>query len=305
MREPLVSIVIPAYNHCGYLREAIDSVLAQTYKNVELIVIDDGSTDDTRRILERYGEKFYWESQENMGQSRTLNKGWEMAKGEILGYLSADDVLMPEAVMRSVECFRDNVDAVLSYCNTNFIDPRSKVIRGVTAPEYSYYDMVTRVICPTSTGAFFLRRAFSKTGGWDPRIRHLPDYDCWLRLGLHGRFVHIDETLGSFRIHEGSHSFSQTSVETAEEILRVMTKFYGLPQLPADILLAKNQAFGAAHLLVAQQHLRAGRYLRAVEELREVARLSLKVLISMRCGHILLNGMFNRYFHKLLWIIRR
>src|ERR1035438_3997655 len=138
MTAPLVSIVIPAYNYSGYLREAIESVLAQTYRNIELIVIDDGSTDDTRRVLEGYGDRFYWESQENMGQSRTLNKGWGMAKGEILAYLSADDALMPHAVAKSVECLQQNPDAVLSYCNTNFIDLRSRVIRGVTAPEYSY-----------------------------------------------------------------------------------------------------------------------------------------------------------------------
>mgnify|MGYP001558940534 FL=1 len=297
MTAPLVSIVIPAYNHCGYLREAIESVLAQTYRNVELIVIDDGSTDDTQRVLEAYGERFYWESQENMGQSRTLNKGWGMAKGDILAYLSADDVLMPDAVAKSVACLQQNPDAVLSYCNTNFIDPQSRVIRGVTAPDYSYHDMVATVTCPTSTGAFFLRSAFSKTGGWDPQMRHHPDYDCWLRLGLHGRFVHIDETLGAFRIHGGSQSFSQTSVETAEEMLRIMTKFYALPQLPADILLARNEAFAGAHLLVAQLHLRAARYLPAMRELRAVARHSLKVLISLRCIHALVNGLFNRYVH--------
>ncbi len=296
----MVSIVIPAYNLSGYLKEAIESVLAQTYKNIELIVIDDGSTDNTRKILEGYANKLYWESQKNIGQSRTLNKGWDMAKGEILGYLSADDLLMPDAVKRSVECLRNHTDAVLSYCNFELIDPQSRVIRVVTAPEYSYYDMVTRAVCAPSTGAFFLRSAFSKTGGWNPHIRHFPDYDYLLRLGLHGAFVHIDETLASFRVHDGSQSFSRTSVETAEEILKVITNFYELPELPAAIVLAKREAIGGAHLKVAQLHLRAGRYLHAVRELREVARNAPKIFISMLFFRVLINGLFNRHFHKLL-----
>ncbi|RME60123.1 glycosyltransferase, partial [Candidatus Parcubacteria bacterium] len=84
----LVSIVIPAYNAGDFLHEAIDSVLNQTYPNIELIVLDDGSTDHTRDILSSYPKgSFYWESHPNMGQAATLNKGWAMAKGEVLGYL--------------------------------------------------------------------------------------------------------------------------------------------------------------------------------------------------------------------------
>ena len=96
--SPLVSIVIPAYNHDRYLGEAIDSILGQDYPNVELIVLDDGSTDGTRQILESYHSRFYWESHKNMGQANTLNKGWRMSKDDLLGYLSADDVLFSQAI---------------------------------------------------------------------------------------------------------------------------------------------------------------------------------------------------------------
>jgi glycosyltransferase involved in cell wall biosynthesis len=88
---PLVSIVVPAYNHADYLKECIESILAQDYPRVELIVLNDGSTDMTPAILLAYGDRFRWENQANMGQSATLNKGWAMASGDILAYLSADD----------------------------------------------------------------------------------------------------------------------------------------------------------------------------------------------------------------------
>lgn len=301
---PLVSVVIPTYNHASHLKQAIDSILNQDYQHVELIVLDDGSTDSTRSILEGYGEKFFWETQKNMGQSATLNKGWEMARGEILAYLSADDLLMPQAVSKSVQCLLDNPDATLSYCDFDLIDPESRMVRRVLAAEYDFHEMVTTFSCPPSVGAFFWRSGFAKTGGWNPHIHRFPDYDCWLRLGLHGRFVHIHESLAAFRVHEGSQSFSETPVERAEEALTVIENFYALPDLPADIFAAKDKALGNARLLVAQLHLRSARYASAVREIYAAAKLSPQSLISIRALRMLINGLFNRHLHKLLWRIR-
>ncbi len=301
----LVSIVIPTYNHSAYLGQAIDSVLNQDYQNIELIVLDDGSTDDTRAILERYKNCFFWETQKNMGQSATLNKGWSMSKGDILAYLSADDLLMPNAVSRSVDCLLGNPDAVLSYCDFDLIDPESRIVRRVNAPEYSFIEMVTKFICAPSAGAFFWRGAFFKTGGWNPNIHRFPDYDCWLRLGLHGRFVHIHESLAAFRVHEGSQSFSETPEERAAEAIKVITDFYCRPDIPDDVLVVKSQAIGNAHLLVAQLHLRAGRYLSAFREMAVAARFSPSSLLSIRFIRMFVNGLLNRYVHKLLWKIRR
>ena len=88
---PLVSIVTPTYNQAQYLAETIDSVLEQDYPNVEYIVLDDGSTDDTSSVLERYNGLIRHERHANMGQARTLNCGWAMTNGQIIGYLSSDD----------------------------------------------------------------------------------------------------------------------------------------------------------------------------------------------------------------------
>ena len=84
--QPLVSIVIPAYNSMPYLEEAIESVLSQDYPKIELIVLNDGSTDNTREFLEKYKGKFYYDSHTNMGQAATLNKGWKLIRGDIIGY---------------------------------------------------------------------------------------------------------------------------------------------------------------------------------------------------------------------------
>ena len=160
-RNPLVSIVIPAYNLGRYLGEAIESVLSQEYKNIELIVLDDGSTDNTRSVLDKYAGRIYAETQPNIGQAKTLNKGWRMSKGDILGFISADDALLPGAVTKSVACFAAHAEAVLTYCDFKLIDADSRPIRRVRTPEFNYDEMLVEVICPPGPGAFFRRSASS------------------------------------------------------------------------------------------------------------------------------------------------
>ena len=112
---PLVSIVTPTYNQAEYLAETIESVLAQDYPNIEYIVLDDGSTDSTPEVLNRYSGRVRWERHDNMGQARTLNKGWAMSRGEFIGYLSSDDLLLPDAISKLVE----TNDAQITQLNTS------------------------------------------------------------------------------------------------------------------------------------------------------------------------------------------
>ena len=302
--NPLVSIVVPAYNHARYLTEAIESILNQDYEHIELIVLDDGSTDMTSVILQNYGNRFHWESQNNMGQANTLNKGWRMAKGEILAYLSADDVLLPNAVSTAVACLQSNPDAVLSYPDFQLIDHRSRVIRHVAAPEYDYKEMVTKLICAPGAGAFFKRSAYAAAGEWDSTLRQFPDYEYWLRLGLHGTFIHIREYLAAFRVHEDSQSFAQVTVDRAEEALRIIMKYYELPALPAEIISARSRSLASANIIAAQFHLRSGRYKDALLRVKNAIVLSPRTLLSPRVLRMLGNGLVNRPLHRILWSFR-
>src|SRR6266496_4992640 len=243
---PLVSIVVPAYNHARYLREAIDSILAQDYPRIEPIVIDDGSTDDSPEILRGYGNGFHWERQRNQGQVATLNRGWLMSKGEVLAYLSADDLLLPEAVSASVRALQENPDAVLAYCDFNLIDPHSAVVRRVRAPDFDYRQMVTQMICPPGPGAFFRRSAFAKAGTWHTGFRQMLDYEYWLRLGLYGRFVRIPRVLASYRVHPGSQSFAATSQIRPEEPVKIIEAYFNNPLVPAELRDTRTHAVSTA-----------------------------------------------------------
>jgi glycosyltransferase involved in cell wall biosynthesis len=302
---PLVSIVVPSYNHARYLREAIDSILAQDYARLELIVIDDGSTDGSPEILRGYGTRFHWELQQNQGQVATLNRGWLMSKGGIIGYLSADDLLLPGAVAAAVRCLEDHPDAVLAYCDFNLIDPDSAVVRRVRTPEFDYQRMVADIECPPGPGAFFRRTAFEKAGTWNSQFKQMLDYEYWLRLGLHGRFVRIPEVLAAYRVHPGSQSFAASHQIRPEEPIRIIERYFESAAIPPHIRAARNRAIGTAHLLCAQLYIRTGKYAAGGVALLRGFRLKPLGLLSPRTLRMLLNAFFNRIGHRVLWNVRR
>jgi glycosyltransferase involved in cell wall biosynthesis len=300
---PLVSIVIPAYNHAGYLSEAIESVQAQNYPRVELLVLDDGSTDNTREVLEEYAGQFYWETHQNMGQSATLNKGWRMSEGEILAYLSADDVLLPAAASTSVKYLLDNPDIVATYCDFDLIYADSTVVRRVKTPEYNYRDMVSRFVSPAGPGLFFRRGAFEAVGGWNESLRGVPDYDYLLRLGLQGEFLRIPEVLAAFRIHEDSTTFGKVSEARADEFIQVMSDYYSAQQVLANVLAVKDEALSNAHIFAARAHFRSRRYKKGFERLSKglylyPPNLSLRTLKVI--GHGFANQLRHRVIQKLM-----
>ena len=299
---PLVSIVVPAYNHAGYLAEAIDSVLAQNYPNVELIVLDDGSTDNTAEVLQRYGDAFRWETHANMGQASTLNKGWAMAKGEVLSYLSADDVLQPDAVSSIVPLLWG--DVVMAYCDFNLIDPASRIIRRVEAPNFNYVAMLRDFVCQPGPGAFMTRAAYEQVGGWNSTLRQLPDLEYWLRLGLVGRFVRVPEVLAGFRVHEESQTFSAASVDKVEEPLRVVRSIFEDPRFPQQLMGLKGHALCNAWLLAAQLHLRAGRVALGLHALKQSIFSFPQNVLSVRFFRVIANAIANKFFHRFLRRLR-
>jgi glycosyltransferase involved in cell wall biosynthesis len=301
MNEPPVSIVIPAYNHAQYVDEAIRSVLAQDYPHVEVIVLDDGSRDGTREVLRRYENRFYWETHENMGQAATLTKGWSIAHGEILGYLSADDRLEPSAVSESVAVLKTRPEAAATYCDFNLIDPHSRVIRRLRAPDFSYARMLATVTCPPGPGALFRRAAYERAGPWDATLRQMPDYDFWLRLGLEGPLVRIPKVLAGFRVHQASQTYGRVSPERAAEPVLIVARLFRRMSLPPELAELRDESVANAELVSAQLHLRAGRFADAWRSVRRAASLWPAAVWSSRSARLLLNAALNRLGHRVLW----
>ena len=302
--KPVISIVIPAYNHAQYLDDAIQSVLVQDYPHVELIVLDDGSRDNTREVLQRYGNRFHWESHENMGQSATLTKGWSIARGEILGYLSADDRLEPSAVSESVALLNRRPEAAGTYSDFNLIDPHSRVVRRVTTPDFDYARMLVTVTCPPGPGAFFRRAAYERAGTWDAHLRQMPDYDFWLRLGLEGPLVRIPKVLAGFRVHEASQTYGRVSRERAAEPVLIVTRIFERPRLSPELITLRDESVANAELISAQLHLRAGQFVDAWRSVHRAASLWPAAVWSLRSARLLLNAALNRLGHRMLWNLK-
>jgi glycosyltransferase involved in cell wall biosynthesis len=291
MSGPLVSIVIPAYNHARYLKQALDSVLAQSYPAVELIVLDDGSTDGTRGILAKYGERFRWETQANMGQAATLNKGWSMARGDLLGYLSADDYLHPDAVKGAVECLGRHGDAVLAYPDFVQVDSHSRPLRTIRAPEFSYAEMMLKGVCAPGPGTFFRRSAYSRTAGWNVALRRVPDLEYWLRLGLIGRFQRIAQELAFYRVHAGAQSFSATDEAGADEIVAVIDALLAQPALPEQLRERGCEAKANALLMAARIHLLSGRFAQGLVRAAVAFRADPMAAVRSRSYRLLVGGL--------------
>ncbi|PIQ36864.1 MAG: hypothetical protein COW59_10255 [Lysobacterales bacterium CG17_big_fil_post_rev_8_21_14_2_50_64_11] len=253
---PLVTIVTPAYNQAEYLAEAIESVLAQDYPNVEYIVIDDGSTDSTAAVLARYDGRIKWLSQANCGQAATLNRGWSLAQGTILGYLSSDDLLAPNAISILVKTLQSQPDAVVVYCDFDLIDNNGGPIRKVKTEDFLRIRLIEDLVCQPGPGALFLKSAFYVAGGWNVNLRQIPDFEFWTRMSLYGNFIRAPVPLANCRVHSESASFRKMSFERADEILTVVSnETYPLQGH------ARRRAMGAASLVSAKRHISSARYL--------------------------------------------
>lgn len=305
MGAPVVTVVIPCYNQAGYLRQAIDSVLAQDYAPLELLLIDDGSTDGTLELMQEYRDRCAVTTQANAGQSNAINFGWARARGEVLAYLSADDYLLPGAVARSVAWLQQNPDAVLCYCDYLLVDPASRFIRRVRTPEYSRRELVLRLVCAPGPGAFLRRRAVERAGPWNERLRQIPDFDLFLRLAADGRFGRIPEVLAAYRVHDASQSFAPVSAERAAELIEVMEAHFRAGGLPRELSDAKDEALSNARILSARFHLRSGRVAAALRLLSDAFMLCPGNFLRLRAWHVIANGLVNRIAHRVLWLFRR
>ena len=209
MNSPLVSIIIPVYNGSNYLAQAIDSALAQTYKNIEIIVVNDGSKDDgaTEKVALSYGDKIRYFAKENGGVSSALNYGIEKMEGEYFSWLSHDDLYLPNKIEIQVRKIETKKDIIL--CYGNLMDKDGKIIPYFVKSlngEFDGTDLFNKYISGYGlNGLGFLvpKECFLKVGTFDESMRYLQDLDLWLQMMWYDyRFICHKDRLVVSRIHD-------------------------------------------------------------------------------------------------------
>lgn len=231
--KPLVSIVIPVYNGSNYMAEAIDCALSQTYENIEVVVVNDGSKDDGKsdEIARSYGDKIRYFPKENGGSSSALNEGIKNMKGEWFSWLSHDDLYYKDKVKKQVEYLNTLLDSGISeadlwenilFTAADFINGEGKLIKkSKPEAEKALSEKIADLsgneylICePTKynfygCGCLVNKKAFEEVGGFDEKLRLINDLDMWYRLYAGGfRLHYMPEALTIGRIHKGQISRS-------------------------------------------------------------------------------------------------
>jgi glycosyltransferase involved in cell wall biosynthesis len=194
--HPLVSIIIPCYNGERFLREAIDSCLAQTYRPVEIIVVDDGSTDGSLDILKSYGDAVIWETKSNRGPSYARNRGFDLSSGKYIQYLDADDYLLPEKLERQVKVLEETgVDVVYSDWQVLYHLPDGNELWSDIVGFDMHKDILTPLLSRRwlrTEAPLFRRDIVQHAGGWDENIRAVEEKDFHLSVALAGARFHYE-----------------------------------------------------------------------------------------------------------------
>jgi alpha-1,3-rhamnosyltransferase len=246
---PLASVAIPAYNHGHYIEACLASVRDQTYPRLELVVIDDGSRDDTlartEAFLAAHGDRFervVARTRPNRGVSATSNEAIEECRGEWVHLLGSDDLLYPDKVMAQHEAVRDwgDDDLGLVYADNDRVDATGAVLpaptrpRPAPGPDHEAYRMLF-LGNPVPNPTVALRReAFLKCGGFDEKL-FLEDWDCWLRISARSGVARVPKVLAAYRYHPTNTHTNQPRM--LEAMLRSFGKFLELhgELIPADL----------------------------------------------------------------------
>lgn len=204
MRDrPLVSIIVPSFNQGRYIRETLDSCLGQSYRPLEVIVIDGGSTDATVSILGAYGaEELSWISEPDRGVVDAVNKGLKRVSGQYITIQSSDDLFLPSAIEAAVAALSNNPSAGLAFGDVELIDSDSRSLGFDVQGQFDLCAYLGRFMYIPQPGTLFTRAAMEAVGGWCDDVSYVADADYWIRIASRFPVVKVDRIVGRYRYHD-------------------------------------------------------------------------------------------------------
>ncbi len=200
--RPLVSIVTPSFNQAEFLEETICSVLNQDYQNLEYIIVDGGSQDESLEIINKYASRLaYWVSETDNGQTDAINKGFSKASGAILAWLNSDDTYLPGAISEAVEFLESHPEIGMVYGDANLINIDGEVIGKFPARQTDNRRLMRGYVHIPQQTTFFRTQIWRKVGPLDPSFYFAMDYDLWVRISQQTPIQHFPRLWANFRLH--------------------------------------------------------------------------------------------------------
>ena len=259
MKQPLVSVIIPNYNYADYLPETINSVLGQGYPGTEIIVVDDGSQDDSENVIRSYGERVRLIKQNNQGVSAARNRGVQESTGELVAFLDADDVWLPNKLERQVQRILDDPAIGLVHCGLEEVDSSGHLVgvlldgmEGSVSREMLLFNR--SVILGAGSTALVPRATFDAVGGFDTRLSTSADWDFCYRVAFRQRVAFVPEALVRYRTH-GANMHSNIKVMEHDMLLGYAKAFR---TDDVELLAMRRHCYGNIHMVLAGSYFRSG-----------------------------------------------
>jgi glycosyltransferase involved in cell wall biosynthesis len=257
---PTVSVVIPAFNAERFVAAALDSVLAQTFKDFEIVVVDDGSTDDTPRALNAYAGAITLERQRNQGVALARNRGVEISRGRWVAFLDADDLWLPEKLAAQMKALAEDPGCGAACSSFVEVDADLRPMRTVHW-ESCHEPLLTSLllrgnVVGTPSTVIVKRALFVAVGGLAPGLSQCADWDLWIRLAGQTRFAGVKEPLVWYRRHDASMSLDIHLLE--RDSLGVLARAFAAEAPSAERRALRRRAYGRNYMVLAGSYYRSG-----------------------------------------------
>ena len=258
---PTVSVIIPTYNSAQYVVEAVESVLAQTWQDFEILVIDDGSTDETEQVLRRYKNPVRYLHQSNGGVAVARNRGIQESRGRYLAFLDADDTWLPDKLEFQINELQKHPQTQACYSAFTIVDADLNPL-GISRSQRqnsALEDLLTHGNIIGSICTVLCERSlFDEVGGFDPKLSQCADWDMWVRLAAHTEFLYLDEPLVTYRQH--STNMSRNAPLLEHDSLQVLTKGFAMPALSESLRAKRQTALARNYMVLAGTYFQARQY---------------------------------------------
>ncbi len=244
---PRISVVMPSFNQGRFIEESLKSILDQNYPNLELIVMDGGSTDNTIEVLQRYSDRFaYWVSEPDGGQTEALRKGFALATGDIECWLNSDDLFEAGVLFEVADHFKKHPEVEAVFGDTTWISDSGETLRVQREMPFNRFVWTYTYNYIPGMSMFWRRRIYEKVGGLDPNFRLAMDADLFIRFADVGRIGHASRRWSRMRFYAEQKNQRLRNVSDAED-LKIRARYWGCerPQLyQAKKILAQAMRIG-------------------------------------------------------------